>query len=187
MLDVSDIINRIYRVYPTWSDIQSYISKQYDPAINQPLAFTGSLFLVSAWTAFAHENLITALLSFLLSLTSVYYHLDHNPVSYVCDQIALFSVVIRSFFDGYRGGFHGLTIFFTINTYNWIAYFSPIATSFAAHPDRIMSNPWHMSIHIFAVLGIIAQQYCIDYSSETHDYSKQISPILVNDSSLSVL
>ena len=160
-MDVSDIMCRIHSIYPSGSDIYTYLSKRYDPAINQPLAFTGSLFIVSAWTAFAYENYITGLLSFILSLTSVNYHLDHNPVSYVCDQIALFSVLIRSFFDGYSGGFHGLTIFFTINTYNWIMYFSPVATSFAGHPNRIMGNPWHMSIHILVVLGIIAQQYCI--------------------------
>jgi hypothetical protein len=178
MLDVSGIINRIYRVYPLWSDIQSYISKQYDPAINQPLALSGSLFIVSAWTAFAYENYITGLLSFILSLTSVNYHLDHNPVSYVCDQIALFSVVIRSFFDGYSGGLHGLIIFFAINTYNWMVYFSPIGLSLASNSDRSVANPWHMSIHLFAILAIIVQQYCIaNYSS----------PILDNDSSLSVL
>jgi hypothetical protein len=201
MIDSTDMISGMYEFFPMsllqYESMYAYLSNKYDPRMNQSLALTGSLFIISAWTAFAYENYITAILSFILSITSVYFHLDRNPISFVFDQIALTSVVIRSFFDGYSGGIHGCIICCVINSYNWIVYCSPIAEFIAANPDRLIANPWHSSIHIFAILGIILQQYCIaNYSKGLsplpesivpESIVQELSPILVNDSSLSVL
>lgn len=153
----------------------------YDPSPNYTLALSGSLFILSSWIAFAHENYITSILSFALSLTSVSYHLNRTFIPFLVDQIAVYGVIGRSFIDGYNGGVPGLTIAFIINGYNLFIYFGPMAKYMAFHPNRTITTRWHMSIHIFAILSIIAQQLCIPYSSS------QSSPILFNDSSLSVL
>jgi len=154
------------------------MNSPFDPTPNYTLALSGSHFILSSGIAFAYENYITSLLSFALSLTSINYHLHRTFIPFLLDQISLYSVVVRSFIDGYNGGVPGLTIVIIINGYNLFVYFGPMAKYMAFHPDPIMATRWHMSIHIFAILGIIAQQFSIAYSS---------NPILFNDSSLSVL
>jgi len=133
----------------------------FDTRPNHTLAFTGSLFIVSSWIAFAYDNYITSLLSFALSMTSVSYHLDRTFTTFLLDQVALYSVVARSFIDGYNGEWPGLLIAFVINGYNLFIYFGPMANYMAFHPDQTIATRWHMSIHIFAILSIIVQQYCI--------------------------
>lgn len=125
------------------------------------LAVTGSLFSLSGYVAYQYENYITAYLSFLLSLTSIWFHLDRRLSSYLVDQVALYSVVVRSSVDGYQGGLPGMLIFFSINTYNYIVFFSPYSTHFLNHPNTQIGNQWHKTVHCFAVLGIILQQLCI--------------------------
>jgi hypothetical protein len=120
-----------------------------------------SFFMVSGFSALHYDNYLTSFLSFLLGTTSIWFHLGRTPSSFVLDQVALTSVVVRSFVDGYNGSVPGMTIACVINGYNWIIYFSPYKTLFAYHPNLIIANRWHMSIHILAILSIIAQQYCI--------------------------
>lgn len=138
-------------------DLQSMFTPEPKPG----LAFTGSFFAVSGLTALIIENYPTAFLSFLLGFSSVWYHLLRSPASFVLDQIAMTSVVVRSFVDGYNGSVSGMTIACIINGYNWVVYFSPYKTLFADHPNLVIANRWHMSIHILAILSIITQQYCI--------------------------
>jgi len=128
---------------------------------NHTLALSGSLFIISSWIAFAYENYITSLLSFALSVTSVSYHLDRTFTTFLLDQVALYSVVARSFIDGYNGEWPGLLIAFVINGYNLFIYFGPMANYMVFHPDQTIATRWHMSIHIFAILSIIVQQYYI--------------------------
>uniref|UniRef100_A0A6C0AP24 Uncharacterized protein n=1 Tax=viral metagenome TaxID=1070528 RepID=A0A6C0AP24_9ZZZZ len=131
---------------------------------NQPkvdLAFTGSFFAVSGTVALVLKNYPTAFLSFLLGLSSVWYHLLRTPAAFVLDQIALTSVVVRSFVDGYNGSVPGMTIACVINGYNWIVYFSPYKSLFTDHPNLVIANRWHISIYILTILSIIAQQYYI--------------------------
>lgn len=125
------------------------------------LAVTGSLFSISSLVAYQYENYITAYLSFLLSLTSIWYHLDRRLPSFLLDQAALYSLTIRSFVDGYNGGLPGTLIACSINTYNYIVFFSPYSVYLCNHPNIQTGNQWHKSIHILAVLGIILQQVCI--------------------------
>jgi hypothetical protein len=125
------------------------------------LAITGSLFSLSGLVAYQYENHITAYLSFLLSLTSIWYHLDRRLASYLLDQIALYSVVARSFVDGYRGGVPGILIACSVNIYNYILYFSPYSIYCIKHPNAQYGNQWHKTIHYAAVLGIMLQQVCI--------------------------
>ena len=125
------------------------------------LALTGSLFSLSGYVAYQYENHITAYLSFLLSLTSIWYHLNRQLSSYLLDQVALYSVVARSFVDGYRGGLPGCLIACSIHIYNYILYFSPYSIYFINHPNTQVGVQWHKTIHYFAVLGIILQQLCI--------------------------
>ena len=154
--------------FVTMLHIDDYSLNLYDPMPNHTLALSGSLFILSSWTAFAHENYITSLLSFLLSLTSVSYHLDRTFTSFLLDQIALYSVVARSFMDGYHGDLPGLSIAFIVNGYNLFIYFGPLAKYTTFHSDRTIATRWHMSIHIFAILAIITQQLLIPI--------KQLSP-----------
>ena len=125
----------------------------------KPLALSGSLFSVSGLVAYQYENYITAYLSYILAITSIWFHQSRSRLSYTVDQIALYSVFLRSFFDGYNGSIPGMFIFCTINTYNYIVFFSPYSTHLCWHP--VTGNQWHMTIHLFAVLGIILQQLCI--------------------------
>jgi len=125
------------------------------------LALTGSLFSLSGLVAYQYENYITAYLSFLLSLTSIWYHLDRRLSSFLLDQIALYSVAAHSFVDGYRGGVPGMFICCSIHTYNYIVFFSPYSTHFRNHPNIQIGIQWHKTLHYFAVLGIILQQLCI--------------------------
>ena len=133
----------------------------YSREPNFDLAFTGSFFTVSGLTALHYDNYLTAFLSFLLGITSVWFHLRRTPASFVLDQVALTSVVVRSFVDGYNGSLPGMTIACVINGYNWVVYFSPYKSYLTHHPNMVIANRWHMSIHILAILSIIAQQYCI--------------------------
>jgi len=129
--------------------------------MSHELAFTGSLFSVSGLVAYQYNNHTTAYLSFLLSLTSIWYHLYQSRVSFIADQIALYSVVVRSFIDGYNGGVPGILISCSINAYNYVLYFSPYHTYCCHSPDISIGKRWHMTIHCIAVLGIILQQMCI--------------------------
>ena len=133
----------------------------YNPQPNVSLAFTGSLFTVSGITALLYNNYLTSFLSFLLGTSSIWFHIGRTPASFVLDQVALTSVIVRSFFDGYNGSVPGMTIAFVINGYNWIVYFSTYRSYLTHHPNHRIGTSWHMSIHILAILSIIAQQYCI--------------------------
>uniref|UniRef100_A0A6C0DH24 Uncharacterized protein n=1 Tax=viral metagenome TaxID=1070528 RepID=A0A6C0DH24_9ZZZZ len=151
------------------------IRSMFTPEPKKDLAFTGSFFVVSGLTALTIENYLTAFFSFLLGFSSVWYHSLRTPASFVLDQVALTSVVIRSFVDGYNGSVPGMTIACVVNGYNWIIYFSPYKSLFTDHPNLVIANRWHMSIHILAILSIIAQQYCI------------YKPIRLSEESLRVL
>ena len=137
----------------------------YDPTPNYTLALSASHFLLSSWIAFAYENYITSLLSFTLGLTSVTYHLNRTFIPFLLDQIAVYGVIGRSFIDGYNGGVPGLTIAVVINSYNLFIYFGPMAKYMIFHPNRTIATRWHISMHIFAILSIIAQQYCLLFQS----------------------
>lgn len=125
----------------------------------KPLALSGSLFCVSGLVAYQYQNYTTAYLSCFIAMTSIWFHQSRTRLSYSIDQIALASVVLRSFFDGYSGGVSGILIASSINFYNYIVFFSPYSIYLCWHP--VTGNQWHMSIHFFAILGIILQQACI--------------------------
>jgi hypothetical protein len=40
----------------------------------------------------------------------------------------------------------------------------------AFHPNPTIATRWHMSIHIFAILSIIVQQYCILLQTQNNSY-----------------
>ena len=130
-------------------------------AMSTQLALTGSLFSLSGVVAYQYNNYSTAYLSFLLSLTSIWYHLQRSRASYIIDQIAIYSVILKTLLDGYIGGVPGTIITITINTYNYIIFFSPYSTYCCHHSSIHIGDRWHMTIHLFAVLGIILQQMCI--------------------------
>jgi hypothetical protein len=151
------------------------IRSLYNPQPNFTLAFTGSFFAVSGTVALLYNNYLTSFFSFLLGTSSIWFHIERSPATFILDQVALMSVVVRSFFDGYNGSVPGMTIACVINGYNWIVYFSPYKSYLTHHPNMVIANRWHMSIHILAILSIIAQQYCI------------YNPIRLSDESFSVL
>jgi hypothetical protein len=124
------------------------------------LALSGSLFSVSGFVAYRYDNYITAYTSFIVSLTSIFYHLHHTPLSYWMDQIALYSVILRSFVDGYEKGTTGITISLVVCSYNYIIFFSPYSKFCCFHSDPSIGNQWHRTIHLASVLGIILQQVC---------------------------
>jgi energy-converting hydrogenase Eha subunit B len=126
------------------------------------LALSGSLFSLSFFVAYLYGNYITAGANFLLAATSIAYHLFSTPTTFLIDQVALYTVVTRSFVDGYNGGLYGLVITVVINTYNYIVYFSPYSKYLEYHPNKTIGNFFHATIHLFAVLGVIAQQYYIN-------------------------
>jgi len=117
------------------------------------LALTGSLFSLSGLVAHQYDNYTTAYASYCLALTSVLYHLQRGPVAYWLDQIALYTVVFRSFMDG-------TAISAIICSYNYIVFFSPYSKWLCYHPIQHIGRRWHMSIHMISVLGIILQQFC---------------------------
>jgi len=127
--------------------------------MNSPtLALSGSLFSVSGLVAYQYQNYSTAYVSCLLAMTSIWYHCQKSTPAYVIDQIALYSIVARSFLDGYSGGVPGILLACSINLYNYIIYYSPYSYYCCHHPSIRIGDRWHMSIHCLAVLGIILQQ-----------------------------
>jgi hypothetical protein len=124
------------------------------------LALTGSLFSLSGLVAHQYDNYTTAYASYCLALTSVLFHLQQSSVAYWLDQIALYTVVVRSFMDGYQCGVLGTSITSFINAYNYLVYFSPYSKWLRYHPIQHIGRRWHMSIHMMSVLGIILQQFC---------------------------
>ena len=124
------------------------------------LVLSGSLFSLSSLVAYQYSNYITAYISGLLSLTSIAYHSHYTPFTYWIDQIAIYSVILRSYVDGYEKGIPGIMICIVINTYNYIIFFSPYSKWCCFNPNLSIQNKWHMTIHIMSVLGIILQQIC---------------------------
>jgi hypothetical protein len=149
-------MNQLHTILLSILHINDYST--VDPISNHTLALSGSLFIISSWIAFAYENYITSLLSFTLSLTSVSYHLDRTFISFLLDQVALYSVACRSFIDGYNGGLPGFIIACIANGYTLFIYLGPMAKYMAFHPDRTIRTRWHVSIHVLTILSIIAQQ-----------------------------
>jgi hypothetical protein len=126
------------------------------------LALSGSLFSLSFFVAYLYGNYITAGANLALAITSIGYHILNNTTSYILDHIALYFVLIRSFVDGYNAGLYGLVIVIVINTYNYIVYFSPYSEWLEYHPNKTIGNFFHSTLHLFAVIGVIAQQYFIN-------------------------
>ena len=125
------------------------------------LALSGSLFSVSGLVAYQYENPITAYASFVLALTSIAYHSKQIPLTYWPDQIALYTVVGRALVDGIQGGVPGITIWALVTFYNYSVHFGPYSKWFCHHPNTLIGNGWHSTIHMGSVLGIILQQQCI--------------------------
>jgi len=125
------------------------------------LALSGSLFSLSFFVSYLYGNYITAGANLALAITSIGYHIFNNTASYIIDQIALYCVLLRSFIDGYNAGLYGLVIVIVINTYNYIVYFSPYSKYLEFHPNKTIGTFFHSTLHIFAVIGVIAQQYFI--------------------------
>ena len=139
-----------------------WLSTKGDPV----LALSGSLFSISFFVSYLYGNYITAGANFVLAITSIAFHLYSTPVTFLIDQVALYTVVARSFVDGYNGDLYGMTIFVVINTYNYIVYFSPYSKYLEFHPNKTIGIFFHATIHLFAGLGVIAEQYCIGMINE---------------------
>jgi len=137
----------------------------YDKTPSPFLACSGSLFLIPAFTAFAYGNILTAVLNGLLSGTSIWYHLYRNDPAFISDQLSLWSVIIRAFFDGYTGGIPGMTLWLFAMSYNYVVYFSPIRHHFVHQPSIEIGDRWHATIHIVSLLSLAGQQYFIEYPS----------------------
>jgi hypothetical protein len=129
------------------------------------LALSGSLFSLSFFVSYLYGNYITAGVNFALAVTSIGYYIFNNTASYIIDQIALYCVLLRSFVDGYNAGLYGLVIVIVINTYNYIVYFSPYSKYLEYHPNKTIGIFFHSTLHIFSVIGVIAQQYFISILS----------------------
>ena len=129
------------------------------------LACSGYCFLVPACVAFTYGNVLTAVISGLLSVSSVWFHLHRTDVAFIIDQIMLYSVVVRGLFDGYAGGLPGITIWLVIMSYNYIVWFSPVQHHFAQNPIIQIASRWHMTIHILAIVGVSGQQLFIEHPS----------------------
>ena len=125
------------------------------------LILSSCLFAFPTVVAYQYNNYITSYLAFFLLLTSLNYHYSHNRIAYWIDQVAVYSVIGRSALDGYNGGFPGTFITISINTYNYIIFFSPLSKVCAYHPNNNIADMWHATIHVFAVLGIILQQLAL--------------------------
>jgi hypothetical protein len=123
------------------------------------LALSGSLFSISGLIAYQYHNYTTAYLSYFLAMTSIWFHESRSRLSYTVDQIALYSVVLRAFLDGYSGGVPGTLLVLSVTFYNYIIFSSPYSTYLCWHP--VTGKQWHMTIHLVSVLGIILQQACI--------------------------
>lgn len=122
------------------------------------LILSSCLFTVPTVIAYQYNNYITSYLALFIFLTSLNYHYSHTRIAYWIDQLAIYSVIGRSAVDGYNGGFPGTFITITINTYNYIVFFSPLADRCVFNKNTDIGSLWHASIHLFAVLGIILQQ-----------------------------
>jgi len=125
------------------------------------LALTGSLFSISGLVAYNYNNPITAYTSFITCLTSLLFHSNRTHLIYWLDQIALYTVVVRSFIDGYQGGLLGFAISASICSYNYFIFFGPYSNQLCFHQNQTIGKRWHATIHIASVLGIILQQQCI--------------------------
>ena len=137
--------------------MNQWLSTKGEPVI----ALSGSLFSLSFFVSYLYGNYITAVANFVLAVTSIAFHLYCTPVTFLMDQVALYTVVARSFVDGYNGGLYGMTIPVVINTYNYIVFFSPYSKYLEFHPNKTIGTFFHATIHLFAVIGVIAEQYCI--------------------------
>ena len=137
--------------------MNQWLSTKGEPVI----ALSGSLFSLSFFVSYLYGNYITAVANFVLAVTSIAFHLYCTPVTFLMDQVALYTVVARSFVDGYNGGLYGMTIPVVINTYNYIVFFSPYSKYLEYHPNKTIGTFFHATIHLFAVIGVIAEQYCI--------------------------
>ena len=137
----------------------------YDKQPSPFLAYSGSLFLIPAFTAFAYGNILTAVLNGLLSGTSIWYHLYRNNPAFISDQLVLWSVIIRAIFDGYAGGIPGMTLWLFAISYNYVMYFSPIRHHFVHQPIIQMGDRWHATIHIVSLLSLAGQQLFIEHPS----------------------
>jgi hypothetical protein len=133
----------------------------FDPTPNLELALSGSLFSISGFVAYQYENPITACMSLVLALTSIFYHSKRTPLAYWLDQIALYTVVGRGVIDGVQGGVPGIIIWFLVCGYNYYMFFSPYSNQLCFHPNKTIGKRWHATIHIASILGIILQQQCI--------------------------
>lgn len=133
------------------------------------LALSGSLFSLSFFVSYLYGNYITAVANFVLAATSIAFHLYSTPVTFLMDQVALYTVVARSFVDGYNGGLYGMTIPVVINTYNYIVLFSPYSKYLEYHPNKTIGTFFHATIHLFAVIGVIAEQYCISMLTKDNE------------------
>ena len=137
----------------------------YDKNPSSLLACSGYFFIVPAIVAWIHGNFLTAVFSGLLSRTSLWFHLERTDLSFIVDQIMLYSVIVRSLFDGYAGGVPGLAIWFTVIGYNYLIYFSPIRHHCVQHPIIEIGYRWHASMHIVSLLAISCQQLFIEHPS----------------------
>jgi hypothetical protein len=98
----------------------------------------------------------------MLTLTSVQYHGNPGLLSFLLDQIMIGVVVIHGINLACQIGFLALLMTLLFDSYCIFIYYGPYSNRLTYHPNEIIGNIWHGSMHVILAFAIcIAQPFLI--------------------------
>ena len=139
-------------------------SESYSKPINPNYVLTTSslCFIFPSIICYLYNQYLMSTLCAMLMLTSIEHHGNPSLLSYILDQIMIQLVVINVHYLAYQLGFWTICRILLLKSYCIFIYYGPYADRFVFHPNKIIGDLWHASMHIFLAFAIcIAQPYLI--------------------------
>ena len=121
---------------------------------NYILVTSGTAFVVPAVVCYLHHRYLTSILCCMLAQSSVQYHGNPTPLSFLIDQAAVATVVWNTVWMGYELGLWGIVTSVLLKSYALFIYCGPCSKRLAYHPNLVIGSLWHASIHVVIAAGI---------------------------------
>ena len=121
---------------------------------NYILVASGTAFVVPAVVGYLHHRYLTSILCCMLAQSSVQYHGNPTPLSFLIDQAAIAAVFWNTVWMAYELGVWGIVASALLKSYALFIYCGPCSNRFAYHPNLVIGSLWHGSIHVVTAAGI---------------------------------
>lgn len=127
----------------------------------RPLLVSSNVFLIPAFYSAWCLNWASALLTFNLYLSSLWYHSAHSTPSFVYDQLSILSFWTYTAYLNLSFPIAHAAPFWMITLYLWfIHYYGKLKNRYSFDP--VHRDWWHVTIHYSGALGLILTQHALN-------------------------